>query len=121
LADFPRRGQIYWVDFSPSKGSEQDGRRPAVIVSNDTANQHGSVVVVAPVTSKTKNSKYPQNVLLHANDPLPKSGLILCGQVRTIAKLRLESYRADLSAVQLRKVERALATVLALPKPDLLH
>lgn len=121
MADFPRRGQIYWVDFSPTKGSEQDGRRPAVILSNDVANQHASVVVVAPITSKTKNKKYPQNVMLPANDPLPKAGLILCGQVRTVSKQRLDGYRADLSPVQLRKAERALCVVFNLPKPEPLH
>jgi len=121
LADFPRRGQIYWVDFSPTRGSEQDGRRPAVIVSNDTTNQHGSVLVAAPITSKTKNKKLAVNVYLPANDPLPKEGLVLCAQIRTIAKERLDGYRMDLSPTQLREVERALALLLSLPKPPLLN
>jgi mRNA interferase MazF len=121
LTSFPRRGQIYWVDFSPTKGSEQSGRRPALIVSNDVANQHGSVVVVVPITSKTKNKKYPQNVLLPPNDPLPQAGLVLCGQVRTVSKERLDGYRADLSPVQMRKAERALCAVFSLPKPPPLH
>jgi len=123
LADFPRRGQIYWVNFDPAKGSEQQGRRPAVVVSNDVANQHGSVVVVAPITSKikAKTKKYPVNVYLPPNDPLPQEGLVLGGQVRTITKERLESYRNDLSSSQLREVERALAAVFGLPKPPRLN
>jgi len=121
LADFPRRGQIYWVDFSPTRGSEQDGHRPAVIVSNDVANQHGSVVVAVPMTKNTANERFPQNVLLPANDPLPDAGLVLCGQVRTIAKERLDHCRAELSNPQMREVERALCTVLALPKPERLN
>jgi len=121
LADFPRRGQIYWVDFSPTRGSEQDGRRPAVIVSNDVANLRGSVVVVAPTTTNTGNARFPQNVLLPENDPLHRASLVLCGQIRTVTKERLDGHKADLSASQLREVERALAVVLSLPKPALLN
>lgn len=121
MADFPRRGQIYWVDLSPTKGSEQNGRRPAVIVSNDTTNQHGSVVVVVPLTSKVKHRNLAVNVYLPANDPLPQEGLVLCNQVRTVAKERLDGYRMDLSVSQLREVERALALLLSLPKPELLN
>jgi mRNA interferase MazF len=121
LADFPRRGQIYWVDFSPVKGSEQDGRRPAVVVSNNVANQHGSVVTVVPITSAPQKKKYPQNVPLPENQPLPQAGTIYCGQVRTVSKQRLDGYRADLSASQLREVERALCVVLSLSKPPRLN
>ncbi len=121
MAEFPRRGQIYWVDFSPTKGSEQSGRRPAAIVSNDVNNQHASVVVMVPITSKLKHKGLVLNVHLPANDPLPEPGLVLCGQVRTISKDRLETYRADLSPSQLREVDRALALLLSLPKPERLN
>lgn len=121
MADFPRRGQIYWVDFSPARGSEQDGRRPAVIVSNDVANQHGSVVTVVPITSAPQKKKYPQNVPLPENQPLPQAGTVYCGQVRTIAKQRLETIRGELSKSQLREVERALCVVFSLPKPERLN
>lgn len=91
-------------------------------MSNDVANNRGSVVVVAPITSQTKNRRFPQNVYLGANDPLPMEGLVLCGQIRTVSKeIRLDGYRADLSVNQLREVERALAVILALPKPPLLN
>lgn len=121
MADFPRRGQIYWVDLSPTKGSEQSGRRPAVIVSNDITNQHGSVVVIVPMTSKTKHKRLSVNVHLPANNPLPQEGLVLCNQIRTVAQERLDGYRADLSPSQLREVERAIALVLGLPKPPRLN
>lgn len=109
------------MDFSPVQGSEQGGRRPAVVVSNDVANQHGSVVTVVPVTSAPQKKKYPQNVPLPANDPLPQAGTIYCGQVRTISKKRLDGHRGDLSLSQLREVERALCVVFSLPKPERLN
>ena len=88
-----------------------------MIVSNDVTNQHGSVVVIVPLTSKTKHKQRSINVHLPVNDPLPQEGLVLCNQIRTIAQMRLDGYRADLSPFQLREVERAITLVLGLPKP----
>jgi mRNA interferase MazF len=117
VADFPRRGQIHWVDFDPIKGSEQGGRRPAVIVSNEIANQHSSVVVVIPMTSAPQKKKYPQNVPFPAGDPLPEPGTAYCGQVRTVSKDRLDGYRADASKKQMASIDKALAVALALQSP----
>lgn len=117
MPDFPRRGQIHWVDFSPALGSEQAGKRPAVVVSNDVANRNSTVVTVVPLTRTIPRKNYPQNVTLEANRPLPEPGTILCGQVRTVSKERFRGYRADLSAEQVEQVDRALATALGLPMP----
>lgn len=114
LTEFPRRGQIYWAEFSPTMGSEQSGRRPAVVVSSDASNRGASVVVVAPITTNTK-SRFPQNVFLPRDRPLREESMVLCGQIRTVTRKRLYSYMVDLSSGQLREVERALALVLALP------
>lgn len=115
MEGFPRRGQIYWVDFSPARGSEQDGRRPAVVVSNNITNQHSTIVTVVPLTSREQKKNYPQNVSLPAGMPLPKAGTVLCAQVRTISQERLEEHRADLSDEQMQKVDRALGKALGLP------
>ncbi|WP_147466945.1 type II toxin-antitoxin system PemK/MazF family toxin, partial [Pseudomonas savastanoi] len=45
------RGEVWWVEFDPSVGSEIKKTRPAVIVSNDSANRHLARVVVLPLTS----------------------------------------------------------------------
>lgn len=115
MEGFPRRGQIYWVDFAPARGSEQDGRRPALVVSNDITNQHSKVVTVVPLTSQAQKKPYPQNVSLPQGLPLPKAGTVLCAQVRTISQERLEEHRADLTVDQMRKVDRALGKALGLP------
>jgi len=65
-----RRGEIRMVDLNPTRGSESDKRRPAVIVSNDGANSTAhrlgrGVVTVVPVTSNTR-SVYPFQVFLPA-------------------------------------------------------
>lgn len=63
-----RRGDIFWVDFEPTVGSEANQTRPAVLVSNDGANRRADelgrgVVTVVPLTSETI-SVYPFQVLL---------------------------------------------------------
>jgi mRNA interferase MazF len=114
---FPRRGEIYMVDFNPARGSEQAGMRPAVVVSNDINNEHSPVVIVAALTRTIPSRNYPQNVSLPADSPLPDAGTILGGQLYTIDRARLERHRGDLSEVQLRELDRALAISLSLPRP----
>jgi mRNA interferase MazF len=110
----PRRGDIYWVDFSPTIGSEQSGRRPAVVVSNDIANRHASVVTVVPVTRTIPSKPYPHTVPLAAGEPLPYAGSILCAQVRTISKERLLDCTGVLSDDQIASVDTALKIALGL-------
>jgi len=50
-----RRGEIYSVDLGTPKGSEQGGRRPALIIQNDTGNTYSPTTILAAITSKQKN------------------------------------------------------------------
>ena len=77
-----KRGEIWWVCFEPALGSEIRKVRPAVILSNDVANQYLSRVVVVPLTSKTAKV-YPGECLVMAGDREAKAmaDQILCGDV----------------------------------------
>jgi mRNA interferase MazF len=112
---FHRRGEIYTVDFNPARGSEQAGKRPALVVSNDTANQYSPNVTVVAVTSTVPSKEYPVNVHLPAG-VLPLEGTILAAQIMTISKERLLNYRGTLDAAQMRAVEDALRVALGLPR-----
>lgn len=104
---FPRRGEIYFVDFDPVRGSEQGGTRPALIVSNDVGNQHGAVVTVVAVTRTIPKKRYPQNVPLPAgviNEP----GTIFCGQILTVSKDRLGNYQGTVPVATMVQVDAAL-------------
>jgi mRNA interferase MazF len=101
-----RRGEVRLVDLDPSRGSEANKRRPAVIVSNDGANGAAErlrrgVLTVVPVTSRTKRM-YPFQVML----PAVETGL------RVDSKAQAEQVRAV-------DVERIGAQVGSLP-PELL-
>lgn len=65
-----KRGDVVLVDFEPAMGGEADKIRPAVVVTNDLANAHGSSVVVVPLTSNIERV-YPFQLLL----PRQETGL----------------------------------------------
>ncbi len=62
----PRRGDIYLVDFEPALANQANKQRPAIIVTNNTANIKGSSVVVIPLSGNTQ-TVYPFQVLLPTN------------------------------------------------------
>ena len=77
----PRAGDIIWLDFDPTKGHEQRGRRPALVVSARTYNERSGLCVACAITNRGKG--YPFEV------PLPKShrttGVVLADQMRCIS------------------------------------
>ena len=78
---------IYWANLSPVVGREQAGHRPVLIISNDIENQM-DIVTVIPVTSRKPGRKiYPNEVLFTLNG---KEAILLCHQVRTISKQRID-------------------------------
>ena len=102
------------VDFEPVRGSEQGGHRPALVIQNDLGNLASTVTIVAAITSKLPSKPYPFHVWL---DPhlLPKRSVVLCNQIRTVSKERLEGLSmAELPEKTMTEVDKALATQLGL-------
>jgi mRNA interferase MazF len=60
-----KRGEIYWVEFDPVKGSEQGGLRPALVVQNDVGNRHSPTTVVVAITRSVPPGPYPFSWSLH--------------------------------------------------------
>ena len=112
----PRRGELYWVDLDPARGSEQAGRRPGLIVSNDTGNRFAPVVIVAAVTTRTPRRDYPVNVRVPspAGTGLAPGSTVLCSQLTTVAKDRLGRYVGSLPPDLMRQVDDALRVALDL-------
>ncbi len=67
MVDWPRRGEIFEADLPEGEGSEQQGQRPVVIVSNDIGNKFSSVVVAAAISSKPARLAQLWDVSLPAN------------------------------------------------------
>ena len=111
----PKRGEVYWIDFDPVQGSEQGGRRPAVVVQNDRGNESAPTTVVAIISSAFLSHPYPFTVPLAAGEAgLPKAGHVNCAQIRTIALTRLERRAGTLSTERMRQVNAALRYELSL-------
>jgi len=105
----PKRGEVYWINFDPVQGSEQGGRRPAVVVQNDRGNESAPTTVVAIISSAPLSRPYPFTVPLAAGEAgVPKAGHVNCAQIRTIALQRLEARAGTLSADRMRQVDAAL-------------
>ncbi|WP_418890419.1 type II toxin-antitoxin system PemK/MazF family toxin [Dentiradicibacter hellwigii] len=107
-----RRGEVWWVEFDPSVGSEIRKTRPAVIVSNDAANRHLARVVVVPMTSNT-GRQYPGEALVTVAGQSSKA---MADQIMAADKTRLKGQLGTLSKADMLAVEDAIKVHLALPK-----
>lgn len=111
-----RRGSIYWVDFSPSKGSEPAGRRPGLVIQSDLLNDSRlNTVVVVAITSTLKFGELPGNVTLGKNEAnMPKRCVINVTQIKSVDKSSLREKIGTLSSKKMDEVEEGLKLVTAL-------
>jgi len=80
-----RRGEIYWVEFDPVKGSEQGGLRPALVVQNDIGNRASPTTVVVAITRTIPPQPYPFIVVIEPEESgLPVRSAVNCSQMATI-------------------------------------
>lgn len=79
----PSAGDLIWTDFDPTRGREQAGRRPALVISAAAFTAYTGLAVVCPITSRV--CPFPTSVVLPAG--LPISGEILTSHVRSIDTL----------------------------------
>jgi len=106
----PRRGEVWWVSFDPSVGGEIQKTRPAIVISNDSANAALSRVIVIPITSQVAKV-YPGEALVTLNDEQRKA---MADQIMTASKQRLRSKLGNLSHTDLAAVEGAVLLQLAI-------
>jgi mRNA interferase MazF len=111
-----KRGDVWLADLAPSKGHEQDKRRPVLIVQNDIANQYSPCITIAPITTYAGDKVYPAEVLIKPPEAgLKNQSLILCSQIRTLDKeLRFVEYLGRITQSTSEKVDQALKIHLGL-------
>lgn len=109
-----RRGDVFWVDFSPTRGREQSGERPAVIVaSNDYLESVRDLVIALPVTTVERGWQHHVHL---AGDllELPKDSWALTEQPRTISRGRITRSAGRIDAACLAEIDQWLRDFLDL-------
>ena len=109
-----RRGEIYWVDWSPARGSEQTGARPALAVQNDVGNRYSPTTIVASVTTALDRD-YPFIVGITSSESgLPRDSTVNLAAILTIDKDRLMEQCGNLSDEKMLQIDNALKRSLGL-------
>ena len=110
-----RRGEIYFADLDPHYGSEQGGKRPVIVIQNNTGNKFAPTVIVAAVTSKiSKKPNQPTHVLIDKNPAFSRPSVVLLEQIFTIDKESINNFMGLTSEWEMEQIEKDLKGSLAL-------
>ncbi len=105
------RGGIYWADLDPTKGREQAGQRPVLILSQDIFNECSGTVIAMAFTSQPQKAGFP--LTLEISEPaLPKRSWIKISQIRTLSTERLSKRIAKLPEKELDLVIDGLNEII---------
>lgn len=103
-----KQGEIWYADLNPSKGSEQAGFRPVVIISGNLLNKHLKVVITVPLTSKIKNYQGNPILIPDTTNNLREISEMMVFHIRSISKERLVEKIGKISE---KDLQIALATL----------
>ena len=109
-----QRGDIYWVNFSPGKGSEPTGRRPGLVIQSNALNDSKlNTVVMLAITSTLKFGELPGNVILRKGEAnMPRKCVINVTQIKSVDKMSLAEKIGTLSNQKIEEVVQGLKLVM---------
>ncbi len=113
-----QRGDVFWADLAPRSGSQQSGRRPVVVVSNDGFNRveaWRSIIVVPLSTATAQRRRGPTAIVIPKGTAgLREESVALCHQVTTLDRGKLVGHVGELPATIRQRVDDGLRAALAL-------
>jgi mRNA interferase MazF len=105
------RGEIRWADLNPTRGKEQSGQRPVLILSHDVFNERSGTVIAVALTSQPQRAGFP--LTLELTIPrLPKRSWVKISQIRTLATERIGNRLGRASPEELAQVLEGLNEIL---------
>ena len=103
------RGEIWWADLDPIRGSEQAGVRPVLIFQNDAVNRWITTTLAVPLTTNTRRALLASCVLIPQGDGgLTNNSVALCHQMRVLDTVRLRSRIGQISTQKMAEVEKCV-------------
>lgn len=105
------RGEIRWADLDPTRGREQAGMRPVLILSADVFNERSGTVIALALTSQPQRSGFPLTMEL-TESHLPKPSWVKISQIRTLSVDRIGKKLGAVSPEELARVIEGLNEIL---------
>jgi mRNA interferase MazF len=105
------RGEIRWADLNPTRGKEQSGQRPVLVLSHDVFNERAGTVIAVALTSQPPRAGFPLTLEL-TSSRLPKRSWVKISQIRTLATERIGNRLGRASPEGLAQVLEGLNEIL---------
>jgi mRNA interferase MazF len=105
------RGEIRWADLTPTRGREQAGLRPVLVLSHDVFNERSGTVIAVAITSQPQRAGFPLTLEL-TGLRLPKPSWVKISQIRTLAVERVGKRLGRATAEQVARVVEGLNEIV---------
>ena len=105
------RGDVYWADLEPTKGREQAGRRPVLVLSHEVFNSHSGTVIALAITSQPQRAGFPLTYAL-PEKLLPKPSWVKISQIRTLSTERLGHRISRLEEADVNRIVEGLMDIV---------
>lgn len=105
------RGSVHWADLNPTRGQEQSGRRPVLILSADVFNERSGTVIAVALTTQPQRAGFPLTLELDSAQ-LPKPSWIKISQIRTLSAQRIGRKLGAASPEEVARVIEGLNEIL---------
>jgi mRNA interferase MazF len=110
-----KRGEIWYAELNPIRGSEQAGARPVLVVQNDVVNQFTTTVLAIPLTTNLRRAALPSCVQVAAGEGgLTADSVLLCHQLRALDKSRLRDKLGEVSEETMISIETCILFTLGI-------
>jgi len=106
------RGEIRWADLNPTRGREQSGLRPVLVLSHTVFNDRSGTVIAVAITSQAQKAGFPLTLELKG-ERLPKRSWIKISQIRTLSVERIGKLIGKASEEELVRVIEGLNEIIA--------